>query len=78
MSRHYQPWLTSELAIVRRFYPSGGADACAPRLPGRSKAAIKARAHLIGVTLDNDARSITARMNAIRAGIEREMSPAEG
>lgn len=44
-------WRTSELAIIDRYYPTGGVTACLPHLPGRSKDAIRMRAHLRGVRL---------------------------
>lgn len=42
-------WSEAELAILRRFYPTGGTIACAPRLPGRSVTAIQMKASLLGV-----------------------------
>jgi hypothetical protein len=42
-------WTAEELAVIREHYPKGGADACRPHLPNRSREAIKCRASTIKV-----------------------------
>lgn len=43
------PWKTTEIKILRDHYPTGGAKACAPLLPGRSPLAIYYQAQRIGI-----------------------------
>ena len=40
-------WTTREERIVEEHYPKGRSLACLPHLPGRTKAAIRQRAHLL-------------------------------
>jgi hypothetical protein len=50
LARLANRWRAAEDAIVRRVYPAGGVEACGPLLPGRTRAAIKWRAGVLGVT----------------------------
>ena len=43
-----QPWGEFSNDVIRRYYPEGGPDACAPLLPGRSRAAIIKQAWTLG------------------------------
>ena len=36
-------WVPAEIAILRKYYPTGGTAACLPHLPDRSKLAIYAK-----------------------------------
>ncbi len=42
-------WTEAEKAIVRQYFPTGGAEACRPLLPSRSKGAIATKAWLLGL-----------------------------
>ncbi|MDX3883582.1 MAG: MarR family transcriptional regulator [Sphingomonas sp.] len=42
-------WRTSEIAALRRLYPTGGTAACRQALPHRTPASIRARARMIGL-----------------------------
>ena len=42
-------WTPAEDAVLERHYPSGGAQACAPYLPGRTPNAIMVRASYIKI-----------------------------
>lgn len=45
--RHrFEPW---EDAVIRRYYPAGGAAACLPHLPSRTTPHIASRAHRLGL-----------------------------
>ncbi len=46
--RNVNPWTEEEDAIIRDFYPDEGIKT-ADRLPGRTSAAVKARARLLGI-----------------------------
>jgi hypothetical protein len=48
VSRYF--WTTTELAVVREHYPSGGVLACCERLPQRSVAAIYEKARQLGLS----------------------------
>jgi hypothetical protein len=43
------PWTPGEDALVRQHYATLGPDALLAQLPGRSRNAVKARAHRLGV-----------------------------
>jgi hypothetical protein len=42
-------WTEAETDILRAHYPTGGAAACALKLPGRSRAKIRAKANALGL-----------------------------
>lgn len=42
-------WTTGEIRILREHYPVGGANACAPLLPKRTKQGIRIRAALLEI-----------------------------
>lgn len=43
-------WTGKEIRTLVRIYPTGGAKACMPDLPGRSLSAIYTTAQIMGVT----------------------------
>lgn len=45
-----EPWGDFADDVIRRYYPSGGADACMPLLPARSRSAIQQRAWRLGAS----------------------------
>ncbi len=64
--RDYRPWTTTELAVVRDVYPTGGTRACAEHLD-RTRKAIRSKAHEEGITAD------TRNVQLLARGLEDEV-----
>jgi hypothetical protein len=74
--RHARYWTAEEEAIVREYYPAGGVSACQAHLqPHRTRAAIHAYAHSLGIRSERMPERRKARPKYALDDIVRERWP---